>query len=89
VTRVRRRTVRERRGLPRREAQYLRCGNLIGGDQEEPDSFVYRDEDGVWTVDKLAARQVWDAHHAELIAEAAQRGLIHGRRESSTACPAM
>lgn len=39
-------------------------------------SFMYRDEDDQWTVDKVAAREVWEQHRAELMAAAAERGLI-------------
>jgi hypothetical protein len=76
VTRIRRRTTRERRGLPGRERWYLRYGRFTVGDQEDPDSFIYRDEDGVWTVDKAAAREVWEEHRAELMADAREHGLI-------------
>jgi hypothetical protein len=76
MTRIRRRTVREHRGLPRQEWWYLRYGHFTVGDQEDPDSFIYRDEDGQWTVDKVAAREVWEEHRAELMADAGERGLI-------------
>jgi hypothetical protein len=76
VSRIRRRTARERRGLAGRERWYLRFGHFTVGDQEEPDSFIHRDENGEWTVDKAAAREVWEEHRSELIADAAQHGLI-------------
>jgi hypothetical protein len=76
VSRIRRRTARERRGLAGRERWYLRYGHFTVGDQEEPDSFIFRGEDGIWTVDKAAAREVWEEHRAELMTEAAKRGLI-------------
>jgi hypothetical protein len=60
--------------LAGRERWYLRYGHFMGGDEEDPDSFIYRDEDGQWTVDKVAAREVWEEHRAELIADAAHRG---------------
>jgi hypothetical protein len=75
VTRLRRLT-RERRGLAGRERWYLRFGHFMGGDEEDPDSFIYRDENGQWTVDKAAAREVWEEHRAELMADAGERGLI-------------
>jgi hypothetical protein len=60
VTRIRRRTVRERRGLAGRERWYLRYGDFTAGEEEDPDSFIYRDENGQWTVDKAAAGKVWE-----------------------------
>jgi hypothetical protein len=63
-------------GLPRQEWWWLRYGHYTVGDHEDPDSFIYRDEDGGWTVDKLAAREVRKGHRAELIADAQSRGLI-------------
>jgi hypothetical protein len=68
--------VGERRGLDRSESWYLRYGRKRPGDWEDPDSFYYRNEAGLWAVDRAAARVAWEEHRDELIAEAAQRGLI-------------
>jgi hypothetical protein len=91
VTRIRRRTVRERRGLAGRERWYLRYGDFTAGDEEDPDSFIYRDENGQWTVDKAAAGKVWedpdrcrraDGHESPGRAEAAPAARDRARQSS-------
>jgi hypothetical protein len=74
MARVRRRTIRERRGLTRAER-----GTLLGGGPVvslRGTAPWWRVVKGEWQADPVGMRQAWTEYRDELIAEAALRGLI-------------
>jgi hypothetical protein len=78
MARVRRRAIRERRGLTRAERRTLLGGGpCIGLDGTAPWWRRVRVRGTVeWQPDPIGQRRAWQLHREELVAEAAERGLI-------------
>jgi hypothetical protein len=58
--------------LSRGDRDFLMSGSSFG----QPCRFVFKDGDRIWRSDLDAALDIWLLHRAELLAEAAERGLI-------------
>lgn len=67
-----------RRGLDAGDRHFLLHGSSLG----RPTRFQWRDPAGEWHTDRDAAEVAWREHRDELLAEAAEHGLIPwaGRR---------
>ncbi|CAN5775397.1 hypothetical protein BH24CHL6_BH24CHL6_08750 [soil metagenome] len=69
MTRIRRRSARQRRGLSPAERLFLLYGSVTAGHDGE---VAYSTWDGeVWQLDRDAALDAWLLHRAELLEEAA------------------
>ncbi len=74
MSRIRRRIVREKRGLTRAEQFYLMSGHVIAGHDGDA-GFSWEDDDG-WHTDDNEVRAAWLTYRDELLEEAAEHGLI-------------